>query len=191
MDIQMPVLDGCQATGIIRKEMHLQIPIVALTAHAMAGELEKCRQHGLNDYLSKPFSEKELIRKMNYWLTDHMAISSRITDLRFLRKQTRDNEVVIKEMATTFVHQIPEDILKIRKSIAAGDFHKIFDGLHAFRNSIGLFGFPISITELLLEMENNANAGKALGTIKDNFLLIEEACNKAVLEMQAEIKSKS
>ena len=57
MDIQMPEMDGYTATSVIRNELHLTIPIVAMTAHAMMGEKEKCLQLGMNDYISKPLKE--------------------------------------------------------------------------------------------------------------------------------------
>ena len=57
MDIQMPEMDGYTATGVIRNELNLRIPIVAMTAHAMTGEKEKCMQFGMNDYISKPLKE--------------------------------------------------------------------------------------------------------------------------------------
>ena len=57
MDIQMPDMDGYTATDVIRNELNLQIPIIAMTAHAMMGEKEKCLQLGMNDYISKPLKE--------------------------------------------------------------------------------------------------------------------------------------
>jgi signal transduction histidine kinase/CheY-like chemotaxis protein len=57
MDIQMPEMDGYTATSVIRNELQLQIPIIAMTAHAMMGEKEKCLQLGMNDYISKPLKE--------------------------------------------------------------------------------------------------------------------------------------
>jgi signal transduction histidine kinase len=57
MDIQMPEMDGYTATTVIRNELKLQIPIIAMTAHAMMGEKEKCLQLGMNDYISKPLKE--------------------------------------------------------------------------------------------------------------------------------------
>jgi signal transduction histidine kinase/CheY-like chemotaxis protein len=64
MDIQMPEMDGYEATSIIRKELHSNIPIIALTAHALNEEKEKCLRLGMNDYLSKPFDPKELYNKI-------------------------------------------------------------------------------------------------------------------------------
>ncbi len=62
MDIQMPVMDGYRATQVIRNELQLTIPIIAMTAHAMAGERDKCLSLGMNDYLSKPFQREQLIK---------------------------------------------------------------------------------------------------------------------------------
>ena len=60
MDIQMPDMDGYTATSIIRNELKLDVPIIAMTAHAMVGEKEKCLQLGMNDYVSKPIKETVL-----------------------------------------------------------------------------------------------------------------------------------
>ncbi|MGZ5190584.1 MAG: ATP-binding protein, partial [Flavisolibacter sp.] len=60
MDIQMPEMDGYTATSVIRNEMHMDVPIIAMTAHAMVGEKEKCLQLGMNDYVSKPIKETVL-----------------------------------------------------------------------------------------------------------------------------------
>lgn len=82
MDIQMPVMDGRQATGIIRsiederarlagyenaRGIH-RVPIIAMTAHAMKGVDEECLEAGMNDYLSKPFSRRDLLATVDKWL---------------------------------------------------------------------------------------------------------------------------
>ncbi|RYZ54281.1 MAG: response regulator [Sphingobacteriales bacterium] len=64
MDMQMPEMDGYEATKIIRTEMGRDIPIIALTAHAMSGEKEKCLALGMNDFVTKPFDPQQLYDKI-------------------------------------------------------------------------------------------------------------------------------
>ena len=64
MDMEMPEMNGYEATIVIRKELQNQVPIIAMTAHAMAGEIEKCLNLGMNDYISKPINAKLLFEKM-------------------------------------------------------------------------------------------------------------------------------
>jgi len=66
MDIQMPEMDGYEATLAIRKA-GFNLPIIAMTANAMKGDREKCLQTGMNDYLSKPVNPKELLDKLEQW----------------------------------------------------------------------------------------------------------------------------
>jgi len=69
MDIQMPEMDGHEATRIIRKKHSSDsLPIIALTAHAMAGEREKCLNSGMNDYLSKPINTEDLFAVLTKWI---------------------------------------------------------------------------------------------------------------------------
>ena len=61
MDVQMPEMDGIEATRIIRNEFKLTTPIIALTANAFKTEIEKCREAGMDDYITKPFDETVMI----------------------------------------------------------------------------------------------------------------------------------
>lgn len=73
MDCQMPVMDGYQATREIRNlEFLKQIPIIALTAHALAGDKEKCLAAGMNEWVTKPFTRKELNEVLQQWLPQQL-----------------------------------------------------------------------------------------------------------------------
>ena len=64
MDMQMPEMGGIEATQIIRNELHNNVPIIALTANAIKGDADKCKQAGMNDYVSKPFDPSDLYNKI-------------------------------------------------------------------------------------------------------------------------------
>jgi len=70
MDCQMPEMDGYEATAAIRclPGAPARIPIIAMTAHAMAGDRDKCLQAGMNDYVPKPISRAHLVAVLERWL---------------------------------------------------------------------------------------------------------------------------
>lgn len=77
MDVQMPVVDGLQATKIIRRKerkKNTNCPIIALTAHALHGDREKCMQAGMDDYLPKPLDKKQLIDMLTRYMTKKALI---------------------------------------------------------------------------------------------------------------------
>jgi len=62
MDVQMPEMDGFEATRYIRNNLRMDIPVIALTARAIRGDLDKCLEAGMNGYLPKPFDQDELLQ---------------------------------------------------------------------------------------------------------------------------------
>ncbi len=191
MDIQMPVMDGYEATCIIRDDMHITTPIIAMTAHALAGEKEKCIEQGINDYLPKPFSEDDLLRKIAQWIgkgnTTHnakLAEEIKITDLTFLKKQTRDNADLIREMSEMFITQTPRNLRELETAIGLEDYTAVYKKVHALRNSTALFGLATYIGETLLSMEKCALSLESTESIKTGFLKVKEYCDKAVTELK-------
>ena len=69
MDVSLPVFDGLEATRILRtSEQARNIPIIALTAHAMASDKERCLEAGCDDYDTKPVDFQRLLKKIHSWL---------------------------------------------------------------------------------------------------------------------------
>jgi CheY-like chemotaxis protein len=76
MDMEMPVMNGYEAATIIRDELKNNIPIIAMTAHAMAGEREKYLSLGMNDYISKPINANLLFEKMHDLVAQTKSLSA-------------------------------------------------------------------------------------------------------------------
>ena len=69
MDLHMPIMDGLEATNIIRKELKIKIPIIGISANSLELEKKKCLKVGMDDYLTKPFKKIDLFKKINYFLS--------------------------------------------------------------------------------------------------------------------------
>ncbi|PUZ27018.1 PAS domain S-box-containing protein [Chitinophaga costaii] len=149
MDIQMPVMNGYDAAKHIRKDLRLQIPIIALTANALQGEREKCLQAGMNEWLVKPVNEEELIstilrllgkvgnQRVNA-LEPAMAAhnNSPLYSLAGLQKMAGNNTAFIKRMISVFMDITPPYIRDLEKAILAKDLSTIKSVVHKMRPSI-------------------------------------------------------
>jgi CheY-like chemotaxis protein/HPt (histidine-containing phosphotransfer) domain-containing protein len=186
MDIQMPVMDGYKATQLIR-EMHIDTPVIAMTAHALAGEKEKCIHAGMNDYLSKPFTEKDLLVKIARWNNSRTATGAgtkKIIDLSFLLDQTKNNRSFILEMISLFKQENPKETAKLKEAIGKTDYPEIYSATHSIRNTTGFFGINKLIGNELLTMEKLAKSGKGIKEIRKLFAVVEPVFKKAVDELQ-------
>ncbi|MFN5622169.1 MAG: ATP-binding protein, partial [Flavobacteriales bacterium] len=144
MDIQMPIMDGLATTVLLRKEMRIETPVVACSAHAMASERQKCREAGMNDYISKPYTEEILVntlakyrkagRPMGFELSDDFK--SVIGDLeRNISKTYADKIVGI------FKQRLPHEIHLIRQAIDERDMKLMEERAHYQAGSMSSLRF--------------------------------------------------
>ena len=142
MDVQMPEMDGFVATRRIRNSKatitNNQIPIIAMTAHAMQGDREKCLAAGMNDYVPKPIDPGVLAKVLDKWLpkkaitTDHESIALNVTasgqeqellvfDKAGMMARLLDDEALAQTVATGFIEDIPRQIKALRDYLKAGE----------------------------------------------------------------------
>jgi len=188
MDIQMPLMDGYEATCHIRDIMQIRIPIVAITAYALTGEKEKCIAQGINDYLAKPFTEAELLKTISFWLNKssnpEKPIENKITDLSFLKKQTRNDVAVINEMITLFINENPKDLNELYLAVRSADYDAVYKKLHTLKNNIALFGIDKNLEVDILSMEAAISNKNPIAEIEQYFQQIARCCNKAQEELK-------
>jgi PAS domain S-box-containing protein len=175
MDMQMPKMDGVQATAHARNVLKLKVPIIALTANAAKGEKEKCIEAGMDDYISKPFEPDELFSKISgHWrgFQDSlmpMGDSDRFSLLK-LRAMYNDNHAFVQKTVNIFLSQFEKDVGALREKLADKDFRNVKLLAHKIKPNIDLFQIeelhgPIREIEKKAEEENP----EALAALVDNL----------------------
>jgi CheY-like chemotaxis protein/HPt (histidine-containing phosphotransfer) domain-containing protein len=152
MDVRMPGMDGLQATVAIRAtEKGRNIPIVALTAHAMHGDREMCLEAGMTDYVTKPVQTEELLSRIQA-LTgrpehdlhppEGQEIPTVVFDESGLLERTEGDMELALEVVQVFIDNSQRLITQMEDSFTAGDARALRDAAHSIKGSAGNFGAP-------------------------------------------------
>ena len=190
MDIQMPEMDGIEATKIIRNEFKLSTPIIALTANAFKTEIEKCKEAGMNDYITKPFDETvliETIAKQVYKNTDilntHTTIGENLYNLNSLNNLSRGNHDFVLKMITIFNTQTLDTIDKVNQALENNDFIEVSKLIHKIKPSIEGIGV-VSILEEVKLLEKIAKETSDKNQMLHLFDNIRTTLEKVVFQLQ-------
>ncbi len=152
MDVQMPVLDGLEATRLIRRETRWDhLPVIAMTAHAMNGDRERCLQAGMNAYISKPVQPAHLVATIERQLASggrKTASDATITVSPLERMLTdrlmQDDSVMMNDMLRLFLQIAPERLDRIETAASRGDL----DSLHREVKKISIAADQLSSASL-------------------------------------------
>lgn len=159
MDIQMPVMDGYKATQVIRQELQLDIPIIALTAHSMILERDKCLDLGMNDYLSKPFKKEQLFELITKWTKTneqkHVTNDLYTFNLQTLEELIGNDPIYQQEMIHLFIAQCDESIILLNDFFSKANLKEIGNLAHKLKTSFGMLSINSSILEHLEELSKN------------------------------------
>lgn len=151
MDVQMPEMDGLDATGAIRaweKTVGTHIPIMAMTAHAMKGDRERCLAVGMDGYTSKPIRVKELEQAIAQLIgtpkvpkapVSEANQASGVIDHDSLLAGVDGNHRLLRELIHLFLADCPHRLAEIKDAIRRGDAEALGRAAHTLKDSIGNF----------------------------------------------------
>jgi CheY-like chemotaxis protein/HPt (histidine-containing phosphotransfer) domain-containing protein len=218
MDVQMPKMDGLEATAHIRDPQSAvrnhSIPVVAMTAHAMQGDRERCLEAGMNDYVTKPVSPQALADALARWLPGDDAArptnasaepapavsgtaepaaepepETPVFDRPGMLARLMDDEDLARAVAVGFLEDMPRQIEALRSYLQAGDAEGAVRQAHTIKGASANVGGE-SLRAVAFAMEKAARAGDLadvvarLSDLESRFARLKEA-------MQAFVDEKS
>lgn len=195
MDIQMPEMDGIEATKIVREELGIETPIIALTANAFKTEIDNCISAGMDDYITKPFIEENLLNIIHKYTkiqrrtnTTISNMSKTLYDLKNIQILSRGDEDFIQKMLSIFISQTQETILLVEKAFEEKDHAEIARLIHKIKPSIEGIGI-YSIKEEVKQLEVSAKEQHTdLAELYTLFENIKKTLTTVIIQLKEEIK---
>ncbi len=156
MDVQMPIMDGLEATRIIRDEegKNQHTPIIAMTAYALQGDSQRCLEAGMDDYISKPLDTKRLVQVMRKWALDHgnlipastnvetihISSADEILDIKSALPRFSNDFEFFKSLLDEFLDTLPDRVDELRKLYQERNLKLLADQSHNLKGVAANFG---------------------------------------------------
>jgi len=199
MDLQMPEMNGFEATEYIRYVMKSKIPIIALTADVTTVDLAKCKAVGMNDYIAKPVDERllyskivGLVKKPTKQLVENRDSkyekkNEKCIDLDYLMHRTKSDPTLMMEMISLYLEQTPPLVHTMKKSFEDKDWSLLHAAVHKMIPSFSIMGISPSFENMAKQLKDYATTQQQSTEIQDLVLQIENVCNQACKELQEEL----
>lgn len=194
MDIQMPDMDGIRACELIHQLPHQQqTPVIAVTAHAMAGQKEKLLSAGMNDYLAKPIEEEKLFNLLQRYKPGASAPTRQLSaepiepvfnpnatlDWQLALRQAAGKPDLARDMLQMLIDFLPEVRNKIEEQLVGENPQGLIDLIHKLHGSCGYSGVP-RMKSLCQLLESQLREGTPEEDLEPEFLeLLDEMDNVA------------
>ncbi len=203
MDLQMPEMNGFEATKYIRTTLNSNIPIIALTADVTTVDLAKCKAVGMNDYIAKPVDERLLYSKILGLVkkpalpiaetdnenTKPLAVMVRCIDMAYLLHRTKSNPTLMMEMITAYLEQTPPLISAMKQGLKDQDWKSLHAAVHKMIPSFSIMGISTDFENMAKKVQEYASTQQQTDTIHDMVLQIENICAQACKELQEEFNT--
>jgi PAS domain S-box-containing protein len=200
MDLQMPEMNGFEATEYIRNTMKLTTPIIALTADVTTVDLAKCTAVGMNDYIAKPVDERVLYSKIVALVKKAtIKIASegghpvdaptrvKCIDLNYLARRTKSSPQLMMEMITLYLEQTPPLISAMKQSWQDKDWISLHSAVHKMIPSFSIMGMNSDFENMAKQVQDYATSQlEQEEGIYAMVLQLETVCNQACSELEYE-----
>jgi PAS domain S-box-containing protein len=162
MDLQMPGMDGLSATGVIRekeKKSGDHTPIVALTAHAMKGDFDRCLAAGMDGYISKPIQRDQLLQAIERFARKsghedgadrRFPLPVEVFDMAQSLDRAGGDVDLLLELAQIFLQISPRHLEEAARAISVGDMTALGNAVHALKSSMGNFAAKAAFQAAIL-----------------------------------------
>lgn len=199
MDLQMPEINGLEATMYIRNNLKLTIPIIALTADVTRIDVSYCKKIGMNDYISKPIDEQllynkliRIIEKPNLNLEDKIYGNKKVeklkhSDLSYLTRVTKSNPKLMSEIIATYLKQTPLLVNTMKQSFLDKNWDLLKSTLHKMMPSFSVIGLNPEIIEIANTIQDYNPDKEKEDDLEKMILDIENACRIACNELELEL----
>ena len=189
MDVHMPVMDGLEATKIIRKSFSSpkkDTPIIAFTANAIKGEKEKYLEIGMNDYISKPFIPNELQRIIAQFYTlqdtENLNDNNKLFDLAYLESISNGNKEFINEIIIAFTEKTPSLLYDMSEASKKGNWQITGNLAHKLKPNLTLLGIS-QLKSLIESIEADGRTATNIETLPKRVDQLIANCNLAIKEL--------
>jgi PAS domain S-box-containing protein len=201
MDLQMPEMNGFEATEYIRHKMNSPIPIIALTADVTTVDLDKCKAVGMNDYIAKPVDEKLLYSKIvgtikkSLLIKDYIEVENdhkrklKCIDLEFMTRRTKSNPALMMEMISLYLEQTPPLISAMKKNLQDKDWNSLHATVHKIIPSFSIVGISSNFEDMAKKIQEYASTRQQTDGINDLVTQLENVCLQACKELEEEFNT--
>jgi PAS domain S-box-containing protein len=168
MDVQMPEMDGFQATAVIRKKEAVsgtRVPIIAMTAHAMKGDRERCLAAGMDGYISKPIQAEELVKLTEALSAEAGPIDqpegapAQVMDRSLALARVDGDEALLGDLARLFCEESPKMLAAVREAVADKDADRLQRAAHSLKGSVATLAAQKAV-DAALKLERLGRSGE-------------------------------